>query len=216
MTEYALPVLVSDAVSVLDALEWDTALVVGHDWGAVIGWGLAAWHPERVRGLVAVSVPHPGAYSRALASDPDQQGRSAYLGLFRQPAGRAEDVLLADGGRRLRAVYGDVPEAVVDRYVARFLEPAALTAALACYRAMDRMTFAGMAPVTVPTRFVWGAEDVAVGRVAAESCGALVQGDYAFVELPGVSHWVPETAPEPVAAAVHSLAAQSHWPRPPS
>ena len=89
-----------------------------------------------------------------------------------------------------------------------------MTGALAWYRAMDRMTFAGMEPVRVPTRFVWGAEDVAVGRVAAESCGEFVAGgagpgaanrDYAFVELPGVSHWVPETAPESVVAAVHSL-----------
>ena len=107
---------------------------------------------------------------------PDQQARSAYLGLFRQPAGRAEDLLLADGGRRLRAVYGDVPEAAVDRYVARFLEPGAMTGALAWYRAMDRTTFSGLEPVAVPTRFVWGADDVAVGRVAAEACGGWVTG----------------------------------------
>ena len=209
VADYALPLLVADAVEVLDQLGWSDALVVGHDWGSVVAWGLAAWHPERVRGLVAVSVPHPGAYSRALASDPDQQARSAYIGLFRQPDGRAEEVLLADRGRRLRAAYGDVPAAAVERYVARFLEPGAMTAALAWYRAMDRMTFAAMEPVTVPTRFVWGTEDVAVGRTAAESCSEFVTGDYALVELPGVSHWVPESAPESVVAAVaavHSLA----------
>ena len=67
-------------------------------------------------GLVAVSVPHPAAYGAALATDPDQQARSAYLRLFREPE-HAEAVLLADGGRRLRALYGDVPREVVERYV---------------------------------------------------------------------------------------------------
>ena len=108
MADYALQHLVGDAVVVLDGLGWADALVVGHDWGAVVAWGLAATHPARVSGLVAVSVPHPAAYGAALATDPDQQARSAYLGLFREP-GTAEAVLLADGARRLRALYGDVP-----------------------------------------------------------------------------------------------------------
>lgn len=94
---YALPHLVADAVGFLDALGWGSADVVGHDWGAIVGWALAASHPERVRNLVAVSVPHPRAFGQALADDPDQQRRSAYMTLLRKE-GRAEDLLLADAG----------------------------------------------------------------------------------------------------------------------
>ncbi|HYN74627.1 MAG TPA: alpha/beta hydrolase [Candidatus Limnocylindria bacterium] len=204
VADYARPFLVADAVSVLDDLGWGDALVVGHDWGALVAWAVAAGHPERVSGLVAVSVPHPAAFGAALRSDPDQQARSAYIGLFREPD-RAETVLLADGARRLRAMYGDLPAEVAEAYVTRFSDPDTLTAALGWYRAMDAANTGALGPVAVPTRYVWGDGDVAVGRVAAEGCAAWVTGDYGFVELPGVSHWAPETAPDAVAAAVLSL-----------
>ncbi len=204
VSDYARSFLVADTVSVLDDLGWTDALLVGHDWGALVAWAVAAQHPERVSGLVAVSVPHPASFGTAWRRDPDQQERSAYIGLFRQQ-GRAEAVLLADGARRLRELYGDVPDERVEAYVARFSDPETLTAALSWYRAMDAEGTGTVGPITVPTRFLWGAEDVAVGRVAAQGCAAWVSADYAFVELPGVSHWVPETAPTAIAAAVRSL-----------
>ena len=64
-------------------------------------WALAAWHPDRVRSLTAVSVPHPAAYTVAYRADPEQKERSGYIRLFWQ-AGKAEEVLLADDARRLR------------------------------------------------------------------------------------------------------------------
>ena len=57
-------------------------------------------------------------------------------------------------------------------------------------------------PVEVPTTYVWSDGDVAVGRTAAEACADQVTGDYRFVELAGISHWVPEQAPEALARAV--------------
>jgi pimeloyl-ACP methyl ester carboxylesterase len=54
----------------------------------------------------------------------------------------------------------------------------------------------------VPTTYVWSDGDVAVGRIAAEACADQVTGDYTFVELPGITHWIPEQAPEAVARAV--------------
>ncbi len=202
--DYSIDHLVGDAAAVLDGLGWPTAIVVGHDWGAVVAWAMAARHPDRVTGLVALSVPHPGAYGRALRTDGDQQARSAYLRLFREPE-KAEDVLLSDGARRLREVYSGMPAAIADGYVERFSDRATLTAALAWYRAMDVRHFADIGPITVPTRFLWGATDRAVGRTAAEGCGDFVAADYALVELPGTGHWIPECAPAPVVTAALSL-----------
>ena len=54
----------------------------------------------------------------------------------------------------------------------------------------------------MPTTYVWSDGDVAIGRTAAEACAQLVTGDYRFVELPGVTHWIPEQAPEQLAAAI--------------
>jgi pimeloyl-ACP methyl ester carboxylesterase len=200
---YALPALVQVTADLMTALDVPVAHVVGHDWGANVAWGLAAWHPDRVRTLTAVSVPHPTAYTLAYRADPEQRERSGYIRLFWQ-AGKAEEVLLADDARRLRRMLdapdSGVPAEAVDVYVAQLSAPGALTAALNWYRAMSSGT--RVDPVTVPTTYVWSDGDVAVGRTAAEACADQVTGDYRFVELPGISHWVPEQAPEQLAAAV--------------
>ncbi|PWU55350.1 alpha/beta hydrolase [Micromonospora sp. S4605] len=200
---YRMDELVADALAVLDALGAPTAHVVGHDWGALVGWELAVRHPQRVRTLTAVSVPHPAAMAYALANDPQQKVRSAYIVLFRQP-GKAEKVLLglnATALRRMLAGVGDADR--VAAYAEPMREPGALTAALNWYRAMpSRTELAATGPVTVPTTFVWSDQDVAIGRAAAEACAERVSGDYRFVELPGVSHWIPDEAPAPLAEAI--------------
>jgi len=197
---YALPSLVQVTADLMTALDTPVAHVVGHDWGANVGWGLAAWHPDRVRTLTAVSVPHPTAFTLAMKADPEQKERSAYIRLFRTE-GEAEAVLLADDARRLRRVLEapGVPAEAVDVYVAQLSAPGALTAALNWYRAMDGTR---VDPVDVPTTYVWSDGDVAVGRTAAEACADQVTGDYRFVELPGITHWVPEQAPEALARAI--------------
>ena len=63
---------IADMVAVLDALEIERAQVVGHDWGAAVAWGLAAFVPERVERLAVRSVGHP----RALAEPTSSSGRS--------------------------------------------------------------------------------------------------------------------------------------------
>jgi pimeloyl-ACP methyl ester carboxylesterase len=198
---YSLPALVQVTADLMTALDVPVAHVVGHDWGANVAWALAAWHPDRVRTLTAVSVPHPTAFTLAMKADPEQKERSAYIRLFRQE-GEAESVLLADDARRLRRVLEapGVPAEAVDVYVAQLSAPGALTAALNWYRAMDSST--RVDPVDVPTTYVWSDGDVAVGRTAAEACADQVTADYRFVELPGVTHWVPEQAPEALARAI--------------
>ncbi|SHG88931.1 alpha/beta fold hydrolase [Geodermatophilus nigrescens] len=197
---YALTNLAQVTADLMSAMEVPVADVVGHDWGANAAWALAAWHADRVRSLTAVSVPHPTAFTAAYRSDPEQKERSAYIRLFWQE-GKAEEVLLADDARRLRRMFGDVVDReTVDEYVAVLSAPGALTAALNWYRAMSSQT--PVDDVTVPTTFVWSDADIAIGRIAAEGCGEYVAGDYRFVQLPGVSHWIPEEAPDQLAAAI--------------
>lgn len=50
--------LVGDVIGVLDAVGAERAVVVGHDWGAPVAWHTALLRPDRVRGVVALSVPH--------------------------------------------------------------------------------------------------------------------------------------------------------------
>ncbi|MEU4532931.1 alpha/beta fold hydrolase [Micromonospora ureilytica] len=202
VADYRIPELVTDVVAVLDALGLDAVHLVGHDWGAVVAWAVAARHPERVHTLTAVSVPHPAAMAHALSTDAQQKARSSYIALFRKPD-KAEKVLLAWHATALRKLLGGVGDTSrVNRYADPMREPGALTAALNWYRAMSRADLAGVGPVAVPTTYVWSDKDVAIGRTAAEACAANVTGDYRFVQLPGVSHWIPDAAPAPLAEAI--------------
>ncbi len=196
---YAIEHLSADALAVVDSLRLDRVHVLGHDWGASVAWWVAAHHPDRVASLTAVSIPHLAAFSDAIYTDPDQQARSAYFGLFRQE-GKAEDVLLEDDARRLRGMFaGQVPSDLVDRHLEVLGERSALTAALHWYRAMRRYD---LPDVAVPTTFLWGGQDPAVARSGAEATAARVTADYRFVPLDDLGHWLPEQAPAVVAREV--------------
>jgi len=198
---YGVDALADDVAQIADALGLDTFHLVGHDWGASVAWVVAARHARRLRSLTAVSVPHLAAFGEALRSSADQQERSAYMQLFRVP-GKAEDVLLADDATRLIGMYqGQVPEADVAAYVELLSQPGALTAALNYYRAMTA-EMSQLPAVTVPTTYMWSSGDMALGRDGAERCGDFVTADYRFVELPDVTHWIPDQAPEALAEAI--------------
>lgn len=198
---YTLPALAADLLGLLDAAGVEHADVVGHDWGSIVGWYLAAHHPDRVRTLTAVSVPHPGALAEALAQSTEQRKLSEYVGLFTQPE-KAARVLLEDDARRLRALYRPLPEAATAPHLAVLGEPAALTAALRWYQATPLSAGVDVPAVEVPVVYVWSTADAAVSRAAAERCVEHVAGPFQFVVLEGVSHWVPDEAPDALAAAL--------------
>src|SRR4051812_48257716 len=55
---YGVEELVADAVGFADALGVDRFHLVGHDWGAIVAWYVAATHPDRLKTLSIVSTPH--------------------------------------------------------------------------------------------------------------------------------------------------------------
>lgn len=196
---YGIELLVGDVTAMADELGWDTFHLVGHDWGGALAWHVAGRHPDRLRTLSVASTPHPDAFHRAKQAGPtadgeDQAEKSSYMDLFRTPG--SEHTILAEGGELLRlTLEGSGLDAdSVAHYLERFAEPAVLAGALNWYRGADPTDAAGMGPITTPTLYVWSAEDIALGRVAAELTADHVAGPYRFEVLDGVSHWIPETA----------------------
>lgn len=199
--DYTLSKLTGDVVALIDRVG-GSAHVVGHDWGGAVAWTLAGRRPSAVRTLTAVSTPHPGAMTTAMVRS-GQLLESWYMGLFQVPwlperllsvRGGTLDEMLRKGG----ASDGDIA-----RFQTEIVDSGALTTALHWYRALplNAPTW-GRTRVTVPTTYVWSDRDVALGRWAAEHTGDWVDADYRFVELTGVSHWVPRQAPGPLAEAI--------------
>ncbi|MBB4931576.1 pimeloyl-ACP methyl ester carboxylesterase [Lipingzhangella halophila] len=195
VADYSGEHLVGDIFGFADALGAERFHLVGHDWGGVIAWPAAAGAPDRISTLTVLSTAHPSALSTVLAESAEQREHLAYFELFRAE-GEAERILLADGAAALRDIYQErVPADLVDDNIRRLSDPGVLTAALNWYRAMSRGDYQVPA-VSVPTLYLWGTEDLAFTRQAAERTACWVTGPYEFVDLDGATHWLPEEDPE--------------------
>jgi pimeloyl-ACP methyl ester carboxylesterase len=188
-----------DVLALLDAAGLADAHVVGHDWGGLVAWALGAWHPDRVRSLSVLSVPHPAGFTRALATSL-QPLQSWYVAFFQLPL-VPESVLLAGGLRRALVTSG-LPEADADRYVARLREPRALSSALAWYRALPWSAPDRVGTVRVPTLHVWSSGDSTLNRAGIDATARFVDAPYRLEVLEGLPHWIPELAPDRVADLV--------------
>jgi len=195
VSDYGIEHLTSDIQGFVDTLGRRRFHLVGHDWGAFLAWVFAAKHPDRVQSLSALSAPHPNAFLNAIETDEDQKQRSRYISFFRMPGGAAECFFQADNYQRLRAVYqGKLPESAISENIRRLAEPGALTSALNWYRALNLEARIG--EITVPTLYIWSAEDLALGETAAIETAGYVTGPYRFERLEGRSHWLLEEVPD--------------------
>src|SRR5690242_8544489 len=83
---YDLITAAADAAGLVRSLGEANAIIVGHDWGGLIGWTTAAYFPKVVRRLAVISVPHPLRVRGAVLADPRGQGRrSGYALGFQLP-----------------------------------------------------------------------------------------------------------------------------------
>ena len=216
---YAIDHLADDVRFIITSFGRTAAHVAGHDWGAMVAWYFAGRYPEMTKTLTTLSVPHPAALAAASRADEDQQARSRYVGLF-LIEGKAEQVLADDDYRRLRSMFslGPNPEAVprslVDHFTRSVSRPGRLTAALNYYRA--NLVAGGGAwetpirigPIGMPTALLWGDQDPALGRSAAEATARHVEGEYRFEVLEGAGHWLQFERPAEVSLALTTAASK--------
>ncbi len=191
---YTMDHMVADTIGIADHFRAKTFNLVGHDWGAAVAWATAIAHPNRLRSLTAVSVPHPAAYAKASENPAGEQSqKKGYINTFAAPGAAAG--LVSEGF--FRAAFG---AAATDADIAEYMKvlgtTEAMNAALAWYRANDLRTSLGTdAPkVKVPTLFVYGTADCCLGRDAADLTKNYVDAPYNYEVLDGVSHWIPEAA----------------------
>ena len=196
--DYRTRLLVEDVAALVEEIGQPVHLV-GHDWGAAVAWLLAALRPDLVRTLTAVSVPHPTAFLRAMATS-RQLLDSWYMFVFQLPL---LPELAARGPMRAQLRRSGMTESEVARFRTEMVADGALPGGLNWYRAaplVDRELLGRR--VTVPTTLVWSDGDIAVGRSGVERSSGFVDADYRLVVLEGVSHWIPTQAPEALAEAV--------------
>ena len=201
---YTTDHLMQDVLDVADAVGFDNFHLVGHDWGAVVGWLLVMADNPRIISWSALSIPHMGAYAEAMANDSDQQSRSGYVGFFQTPWLPEAVFSYNDFALMKNGLYAQHSPDSKAEYLAIFSEPGALTSALNWYRASGlALSATGKAKVTIPTAYIWGNEDEVVGPASLAAQEAYFDGNLTKTEL-NTGHWLTETMPQPVNEAVRA------------
>ncbi|GAB5451246.1 MAG: alpha/beta fold hydrolase [Halioglobus sp.] len=199
--------LVADVLALADALQLSDFHLVGHDWGAVVGWQVAQSAPHRLLSWSAMSIPHPAAFAAALQHDPDQAKRSRYLRLFALPI--LPEMLFAwNDFDRLRATADTLPAEEGSDLLAMYREAGAASAVLNWYRAMMRDlddSLGAQTRVDVPTLFIWGSNDPVLSKRSVEEQSRYVAGPYTELKLEAGHRLLAGHTEEVQAAILHHL-----------
>jgi pimeloyl-ACP methyl ester carboxylesterase len=205
---YRVPVIVEDIRALAVKLKAKKFVLVGHDWGGLLAWAVAARYPDAVERLVTIDGPF------LLPRNPL---RFIYAMLFQIPVlpewiFRRGGVALMEAGLRAVGPGGSRvftrPDAAV--YYAPLAAPGGIEAALAYYRsALRSQSFQRrlrQRSVRVPTLILWGDRDPPLPlevprRMVREIPGA------ALAILQNTGHWVPEERPADVVRLIRDFLA---------
>lgn len=213
---YDAGTLASDLVALMDALGHQQFAVVGHDTGYIISYALAADYPARVARVALAEIPGPPL-------PPPLPGPELFVPeplnnrLWHIPFNRVNDPLteqLVRGREKIFFGYefaiqtGDgrkLPDSVVDYYVGIYSNRDALRGCFGLYRAWDATLDQNKERVAQPLAM----PVLAIGGAASwgDLVGNVPANDVQTVVIPGTGHWVAETAPEEMLAALSAFLA---------
>lgn len=195
----------ADMLALLDALDLERVLLVGHDWGAFAGYRMVLGAPERFDGYLPMNMAHPWASPRVVAPRLWRLWYQVPLAAFGGPLQRHTDFVAL-----VYRVASAVDPETARVYVDRFRDPVVARAGRDTYRTflLHELPGAVRNPerrrATVPIRCLFGAGDNAVhpSMVAAETANA---DDYT-VDFVDASHFSVDERPDLVRAKLISLA----------
>jgi pimeloyl-ACP methyl ester carboxylesterase len=196
--DYRTNLLAGDIAALADAAGAKKVHVVGHDWGGAVAWAFASLHADRCHTVTSLCTPHPRAMISSMVRS-TQLLKSWYMVMFQLPM-VPEMTLRGAGAKaaRRKLVATGLPEAAADRYLALMANPSAARGALNWYRALP-LSPPLKGKIDVPALYIYPTGDAFLGRKAAELTADQVAAAYRFEVLEGLSHWLPEEAPDTVA-----------------
>jgi len=159
VTDYGLTELTDDLVGLLDALEIERAIFVGHDWGGFVAWAMPVLHPDRTAGVIGVCTPYMAmpqtSAMRTLVNGKDEH---LYILWFQEP-GVAESVM--DPKARL----------IFDRLMRAPLAPAESARRMTSQGEFDMNPFRRIEKLKVETPLIVSPEELDVYVRAYEKTG---------------------------------------------
>ncbi|PTY08456.1 alpha/beta hydrolase [Opitutaceae bacterium EW11] len=203
---YAIQNIVADVRHVLRALSpEEPAILVGHDWGGIVGWALAREHPELLHRLVVINAPHPVLFYRELKNNVAQRIASSYAGFFQLHRVPEATLSAFDFAALRKVVFGTSAKPRMfsnelrQAYHDAWSQPHALTSGLNYYRNLRALKWLLREPppwtIPVPTLALWGDQDPALLRSNLHGLGAFVPR-LTVRRHPTATHWIVHEEPD--------------------
>lgn len=197
-----------DVAGVLDALKIDTAALVTHDIGNMVGFAFAALHRDRVTKFVLIDAPLPGVgpWEEILKNPLLWHFRFGGPDMERLVAGR-ERIYLDRFWNEFSADPGHFTEAARAHYAALYALPGAMRAGFAQFAAFDQdavdnAAFLAQGKLTVPVLALGG--EKSFGLTMAEIM-RFAATDVEGGVVPGSGHWIMEENPAATVALVQAF-----------
>jgi pimeloyl-ACP methyl ester carboxylesterase len=193
---YSLEQLAADVAGLMDAAGQETALIIGHDWGAAVAWWVAAKYPARIARMVIINVPHIAVLKKHLQRNLAQMRKSWYMFFFQLPYLPEILIRLRNWSMLAQALKnssrpGTFTDYDLDNYRRAWSQPKAITSMLNWYRSVMQKppTLPNNLRIRVPTLLIWGAQDKFLGRELAQPSVDLCD-DGRLVFFEAATHWV--------------------------
>ena len=212
--------LINDVLAIASHYTKEKFVLVAHDWGGAVAWGVAIGHASRLAKLVMINSPHPYTFWRELCNSPAQQKASEYMNVFRLP--KAERVLSENGYARLLAAFQHLSPEWRAELVQAWSQPGSLTGGLNFYRASPMYPPTPDDPgakklqlkpedfvVRLPTLVLWGDRDTALLPGLLDGLGQCVP-DLKVVRAPDASHWIVHEKPDLVCGEIEKFVGEAH------
>lgn len=197
---YTIDKLSQDIMDIAKVVGKDKFHLIGHDWGAVIGWFAAYNNPKTILSWTALSVPHIEAFGEARLKDEDQKKKSRYIKSFQIPI-LPEMKIKKNDFELFKKIWSHSNLEEINDYLSIFRSKNALTAALNYYRANEKSNGFVAGVIEVPTLFIWGEKDKYIGAFGVENGHKFMKGYYKFVKL-DAGHWLIQTRYKEIKADV--------------
>ncbi|TDP60480.1 alpha/beta fold hydrolase [Roseateles toxinivorans] len=211
VADYAIDHLVDDVLALIDHLGGRCALV-GHDWGGMLAWVVAARHPAKVSCLAIFNAPHPCVFAQQLRSNPAQRAASEYVQRLCSPGAvehLSQNHYSALWSVRADGKHQDELNPTRTSCELAWSQPGALDAAINWYRAVNFDAALRLDARAVPdlgaasghiamrTLVVWGERD---GSFPVECLDELPQWvpQLTLRRVPDGGHWLLHDQPERV------------------
>lgn len=181
---YQLDTLALDMLFLVKHFRKEKVYLLGHDWGAVVGWYLVSYFPETFEKAVLASAPHWDVFKKHLLTHPKQILKSWYIFFIQIP-------FLAEIFFKYRLdkmiVHNRYPVEKVESLKKSWVDR--LPTMLNWYRAMKYLLVKlPKDKISVPVHIVWGEEDPFCLKEMAGDCTHYCQNSELTI-MPKLGHW---------------------------